>query len=54
MDLQISNLITQDNMICLQNWVLSNPQVQNMSFLKDHVNYTIYSICILQIDYGYL
>ncbi len=34
MDSQISNLITHDNMIHLQNWVLWNLQVQNMSFLK--------------------
>jgi hypothetical protein len=30
MDSQISNLITHDDMIRLQNWVLQNLQVQNM------------------------
>jgi hypothetical protein len=42
MDSQISNLITHDNMICSQNWDLQSSQVQNLSFFKDHANYSIF------------
>jgi uncharacterized membrane protein YwzB len=42
MDSQISNIYdyTWQHDFWRQNWISWNPQVQNMSFLKDHANYT--------------
>jgi hypothetical protein len=43
-DSQISNLITHDNMIHFQNWILSKSASLKHVFLKGHANYTIFHI----------
>ncbi len=50
--IQISKIITHDIMIAWQNFILLSQQVQNMSLLTIHTNYTKFAMHQLKTIYG--